>query len=255
MPDVLTYILCGLGSGIIAGYLGLGGGIVIVPMLTLLGGVSFRSAIPAASVAIIVNSFTSSNEYLKKGMVEIELVAVLAIFMVLGNISGSFLNDIISVNYTKLVFTALLIYTAFSFLKSKSNNASADEHESQNRNYYLASVIAFGTGIIAGLLGVGGGVVLIPMMYLLLGLPLTSARGTSSLMVGFAAAASTAVYFMKDRIDFDLIAPLIVGIIVGGKIGGLLGTKAKPTTVKIIFGLLMLYTAIVMGNEPIRSLF
>lgn len=226
-----------------------------MPILTLLAGVSFKSAVPVSAVAIIVNSFTASNEYLKKGMVQLELVAVLAISMVCGNISGAFLSEYIPADFTKLLFTVLLFYTSVSLVKSKNNSHDPESHETTTKNYIIASVVAFFTGIIAGLLGVGGGVILVPMMYLIIGLPLSTARGTSTLMVGFAAAASTAVYFMKDQIDLSIVAPLIVGVIIGGKIGGNLGTKAKPKMVKILFSLLMIYTAIMIGKDPIRSLF
>ncbi len=188
-------------------------------------------------------------------MVQLELVSVLAISMVCGNISGAFLSEYIPTDFTKILFTGLLLYTSVSLVKSKSNSHDAESHKTSTKNYIIASVVAFFTGIIAGLLGVGGGVILIPMMYLIIGLPLSIARGTTTLMVGFAAAASAAVYFMNDRIDLTIVAPLIVGIIIGGKIGGYLGTKAKPKTVKILFALLMLYTAIMIGKDPIRNLF
>ena len=92
-------------------------------------------------------------------------------------------------------------------------------------------------------------------LYLIIGLPLTTARGTSALMIGFSAAASSAVYFLNDQVDFQIVAPVIAGIVVGGKIGGLLGTIAKPLVVKIIFFIVMLYLAFRLSHEPIMRLF
>ncbi|UCD64867.1 MAG: TSUP family transporter, partial [Candidatus Zixiibacteriota bacterium] len=84
MFDQLLYVLCGLSAGLLGGYLGLGGGVVMVPFLTVLVGIDIKQAAPISITAIVVNSFTASNEYLKRGMVDMELVIVLAVFMVLG---------------------------------------------------------------------------------------------------------------------------------------------------------------------------
>ena len=74
MNEFFLYILCGLTAGLLGGYLGLGGGIVMVPFLTVIAGVDIKTAVPVSVTAIVVNSFSASNEYLKKGMVDMELV-------------------------------------------------------------------------------------------------------------------------------------------------------------------------------------
>ncbi|MFZ5979322.1 MAG: TSUP family transporter, partial [Candidatus Zixiibacteriota bacterium] len=94
MLDLLIYLSCGLSAGIVGGYLGIGGGIVMVPFMTLLMDLDIKTAVPVSMTAIVVNSISASNEYLKKNMVNIELALTLAVFTVLGNITGSYLSDV-----------------------------------------------------------------------------------------------------------------------------------------------------------------
>lgn len=254
MIDQLLYILCGLSAGLLGGYLGLGGGIVMVPFLTAVLGIDIKQAVPVSVTAIVVNSFSSSNEYLKKGMVDIELVVMLAVFMVIGNISGSLLSDYIPAHYTQLLLTVLLVYTALSMLKSKKAGEKLSFSVNRNKYLFITTFLALITGTLAGLVGIGGGVILVPVMYLIIGLPLTTARGTSALMIGFSSAAACLVYFLKGQIDFEIVSGVIAGIIIGGKLGGYLGTMAKPLVVKIMFLIIMLYLAFKLSYQPLMEL-
>lgn len=251
MPDTLLYISCGMAAGLVAGYLGLGGGIVMVPFLTLVAGVDFRTAVPVSVTTIVVNSFVASNEYLKRGMVDLKLVTVLAIFVVTGNIIGAYLIHIVPVQIVKSLFTLLLIYTAVSLLKDRKINDRLSY--SDNRGIYIVVcvVLALLTGVMAGLLGVGGGVILVPVLYLIIGLPLSTARGTTSLLIGFSAAASATVYLLNGMIDSALAAPVILGAIIGSRLGGYLGTRARPKVVRVVFFLLMIYMAYRLSYDTI----
>ena len=122
IPEYFLYILCGLIAGLLGGYLGLGGGIVMVPFLTVVLGIDIKTAVPISVSAIVVNSLSASNEYLKKGMVDLELVVIICIFMVTGNIIGSSFSALIPSEITRTILTVILIYTAFSLLKNKNNS-------------------------------------------------------------------------------------------------------------------------------------
>ncbi|NOY87810.1 MAG: sulfite exporter TauE/SafE family protein [FCB group bacterium] len=254
MTDQFLYILCGLSAGLLGGYLGLGGGIVMVPFLTIIAGLDIKLAVPVSVTAIVVNSFSASNEYLKKGMVNLELVIILSIFMVMGNITGSNLNRIVPANYTKLILTILLVYTAFSLLKGKQPKEQLPFKGNQGKYIMVSTVLAYLTGTLAGLVGIGGGVILVPLLYLVIGMPLTTSRGTSSFMIGFSSAAASAVYLLNGMIDYKIAAEVILGIIIGGKLGGYFGTTAKPIVVKILFFVIMLYLAYKMSYQPLLEL-
>jgi uncharacterized membrane protein YfcA len=254
VPDTLLYLLCGFSAGLLGGYLGLGGGEIMVPFLTVIAGVDIKSAVPVSVAAIVVNSFSASSEYLKKGMVDFELVIVLAIFLVIGNITGSNLSFIVPADHVKLLLTILVVYTAFSLLKGRTAPQQLVFSDNRTRYLPLCLVLALAVGTFAGLVGIGGGVFLIPILYLLIGLPLSTARGTSSLMICFASASATAVYFMNDMIEFSIASPVIVGIALGGKLGGFFGTVAKPIIIRVVFFLVMLYLAYGMARGPLEQL-
>ena len=253
MPPMAVYCLCGLTAGLLGGYLGLGGGIIMVPFLTIAAGLDIKTAVPVSVTATVVTSIASSNEYLKKGMVDLELSIILALFMVIGTITGSSLSPYIPSEYIQMTLTIVVLYTAVSLLRSNKKQVSMHVVD-RNKNIALSAVIAVFTGILSGLVGIGGGVIIVPVLYLLIGLPLSTSRGTSSLMIGFSAAAASTVYLLNNQVDFQIATGVIVGIIIGGKIGGKLGAIAKPKVVKVIFFIVLLYVAIKLGYEPLKEL-
>jgi uncharacterized membrane protein YfcA len=195
VPDMLLYLLGGLLAGLLGGYLGLGGGEIMVPFLTVVAGVDIKAAVPVSVAAIVVNSISASNEYLRKGMVDLELVIVLGLFLAMGNITGSNLSLAVPADSIKLLLTILLVYTSFSLLKGRGTPRQLVFSDNRTKYLLLCLLLAFGVGTLAALVGLGGGVFLIPILYLIIGLPLTTARGTSSLMICLASASATAVYF------------------------------------------------------------
>lgn len=251
---MLLYIVCGLSAGLLGGYLGLGGGIIMVPFLTVIAGFDIKEAVPVSITAIAVNSLTASNEYLKRGMVDLELVIMLSIFMVLGNITGSFVSNLIPGNITRVVFSVLLLYSTFSFFKGRSPSDKMTYQDNRCKYLIICTVLVYFTGILAGIVGVGGGIIIVPVLYLIVGLPLTTARGTTSLMIGFSAVAATTVYFMMGLLNLQVATGVIMGILVGAKLGGYFGTKAKPVVVKIMFMIIMLYLAYKLSYQPILEL-
>lgn len=254
MIDLASYMTCGLLAGLLGGYLGLGGGIVMVPYLTVVAGLDIKVAAPVSILAIVVNSFSATNEYLKKGMVDLELTIILSIFIMLGNIGGSLLSDLVPAGHTRIIFTVILVYAAFSMLKGKKPEERLRFTDNRGKYLLVCTLLAFAIGAVSALVGIGGGVMLVPVLYLIIGLPLATARGTSTLMIGISAAAATSVYFLKGEIDPVLATGVVLGIMIGGKFGGLLGTKAKPKLVKILFFFIMLYLAVRLSYRPLMDI-
>ena len=254
MSPMIIYILCGLTAGLLGGYLGLGGGIIMVPFLTIIAGLDIKIAVPVSVSATVVTSIASSNEYLKKGMVDLEMAIILALFMVIGTITGSSLSAYIPGHYLQIVLTIIVLYTAISLITNKKSEEAITQPINRNKNILLTAIIAIVTGILSGLVGIGGGVIIVPVLYLMIGLPLSTSRGTSSLMIGFSAAAATTVYYLQDKIDFHIVIGVIFGIIIGGKLGGKLGAVAKPKIVKIIFFIVLVYVALKLGYGALTNL-
>jgi uncharacterized protein len=238
---LLAYIFCGVLAGLLGGYLGLGGGIVIVPFLTMVMGLDIKAAVPISMAAIVINSLASSSEYMKRGLVNLELMVSLSLSMVLGMICGSLLLNVVSPAYIKIALALVLLYAAYNLARNPESKTSAQIHS--RKNILWCVILALLGGTLAGLVGVGGGVIVIPLMYLLLGVPLAVARGTSSFIVGFSGTASLAVYFFSGLVNLTVLPPVMLGAVLGGKAGGKLGALAKPVAVKIVFTLVILYVS------------
>ena len=255
MIDLLLYLGCGLVAGVLGGYLGLGGGVAMVPYLVVLMGVDIRMAVPVSTAAITVSSVSASTEYLKKSMVDLEMVLTLAVFLTMGNVLGSSLVAVIPRDLLQLVFTAFLVYTSLMFLKGRKTADRQTSGSDLTVKYWLAtSGLSFLAGVMGGLLGVGGGIIMVPVLYLMLGLPLTTARGTMTFMFGFSAAASTLVFMALHQLNYLMAGPVILGSLLGGKLGGYLGTVSKPLTVRIIFFIVLMYMAVRLGWAPLERL-
>jgi uncharacterized membrane protein YfcA len=255
VPVELLYIGCGVLAGVVAGYVGIGGGIIMVPFLTVVMGVDIKVAVPVSVAMIVVTSLASSNEYLKRDKVDMELVVMLGLFMALGNIAGSLLSEVIPSEWVRVALAVILVYAAASMVKGrKEEEVPVVAHHSW-LYYLLCGLIAFLGGTVAAIVGIGGGIMLVPIIYLLLGAPFTTAKGTSLLLVGFSSAASTAVYMTNNRIDYAIAAPVIFGIIFGGRLGGRLGSVARPLIARLVFGALMLYLGFRLAYEPLSRLF
>ena len=253
MTAILAYVGCGVLAGLFGGYLGLGGGIIIVPFLTLAMGVDIKQAVPVSMAAIVVNSLSASSEYMKKGMVDVEVMVPLALAMVLGMILGSSALYFVPQQYVRLLLSAVLLYTAVSLLQGQEKPKEHVERNKRSR-LLLCCLLAFLGGIMGGLVGVGGGIILIPLMFLLFGLPLSTARGTSSFIVGFSGAASLGVYFLSGLVNLTVAPPVMLGTVIGGKLGGELGALAKPQLVKILLFAVLIWVSYKLASVALREL-
>ena len=226
----------------------------MVPFMAIVMGLDIKAAAPISMAAIIVGSMSASTPYLKKNSIDNELAVVLGVFMTIGGVTGSIISAYIPSNIIQLIFSVLVIYAALMLFKKK--NESEKRWHSDNRTIYysVAATAALFTGTIAATLGVGGGIFLIPALYLLFGKNLKVARGTSAMVIGFSATAATAVYLGSGRLDASAAMPVILGVVIGGMIGGQLGTLAKPLAVKIVFLIVMLFTAYKLLSSALGTL-
>ncbi len=237
-------------AGFVGGFLGLGGGIVLVPFLTLLIGVPMHQAVALSLAAIMANSISSSNEYLKKDFVDFRLVAPLAIFASIGAVFGSSINQFIPEAYLKIIFSIFLLYTIYSLLKKKEN-ANSDSGPTGKPNLPLVCMIALLAGVVSALTGVGGGIIIIPAIYLVLNYSIHIARGTSAFTIGIIATAGSIVYLFQGILKVENVGPVVLGMMFGAWLGGKTGVKAKSIVVRLVFSVVLFYLAARMFYEGI----
>ncbi len=250
MPFYLLGLVgLGAGAGLLGALLGIGGGLLITPLLTLLFGIPIEQAIAASLVAIIASSSVAASYYVQERLSDIRLGMVLELATTLGAISGAFAAGLLSRRWLTLIFSLFLLYAGSTLLRRalKPTPREEDLTDYQVRRLPLGMGISYLAGNISGLLGVGGGPVKVPMMYLLMGVPLKVATATSNFMIGVTAAASAFIYYLRGDVLVHITAPVVVGVFLGSLAGSRIFPRVPTRWILWLFVGLMLYLAVSMG--------
>ena len=250
MPFYLLGLVgLGAGAGLLGALLGIGGGLLITPLLTLLFGIPIEQAIAASLVAIIASSSVAASYYVQERLSDIRLGMVLELATTLGAISGALAAGLLSRRWLTLIFSLFLLYAGSTLLRRalKPTPREEDLTDYQVRRLPLGMGISYLAGNISGLLGVGGGPVKVPMMYLLMGVPLKVATATSNFMIGVTAAASAFIYYLRGDVLVHITAPVVVGVFLGSLAGSRIFPRVPTRWILWLFVGLMLYLAVSMG--------
>ena len=250
MPFYLLGLVgLGAGAGLLGSLLGIGGGLLITPLLTLLFGIPIEQAIATSLVAIIATSSVAASFYVQEKLSDIRLGMVLELATTLGAVSGALTAGLLSRRWLTLIFTLFLLYAGSTLVRRAMSPPPGEEDPTdyQVRRLPLGMGISYLAGNISGLLGVGGGPVKVPMMYLLMGVPLKVATATSNFMIGVTAVASAFIYYMRGDVLVHITAPVVVGVFVGSLAGSRIFPRVPTRWILWLFVGLMFYLALSMG--------
>jgi uncharacterized membrane protein YfcA len=260
-------------TSIVAGFLGaltgLGGGVIIVPVLTLLFNVDIRYAIGASLVSVIATSSGAAIAYVRQGLSNIRIGMFLEIATTLGALLGAYLTAKISSHWIAIVFGSVLLYSAIASVRNKADKTATNRENqlAEKLQLYgsypgadgieaytaqrvpLGFGIMFGAGTLSGLLGIGSGAVKVLAMDQAMRLPFKVSTTTSNFMIGVTAAASAGIYLSRGYIDPTIAMPVMLGVLGGSLIGTHVLVKAKVNTLKSLFALLI----VILGCEMIYS--
>lgn len=238
--------------------LGLGGGIIVTPALTLIFGIDIQYAIGASIISVIATSSGSAIAYIKDGITNLRVGMFLEIATTIGAITGAFVSGLLSATALYIIFGLLLLYSAFNMIKKVGTefptNVKPDPlatklnlHDSyydkslrQTVDYQVANVpagfgVMYGAGIASGLLGIGSGAFKVMALDVFMKMPLKVSSATSNLMMGVTAAASATVYLFQGDIQPAIAAPVAIGVLVGAT----LGTRIMQRLKAKLFGLFL----------------
>ena len=250
MAVALLMIAGGTAAGVFGSLLGLGGGVLIVPLLTLAFGLELREAVGVSLVSVIMTSSVAAGIYLERHTADLRLGMRLELFTAIGALIGGSIAFLIEERILALLFAALLIYVAVSMLRARTSSAPAtpagEPQSYEVRNMPLGVVGATGAGLLSALLGVGGGIVKVPLMHLGMGVPLRVATATSNLMVGITAAASAVIYVIHGGVDPYVAGPTVIGVFLGASIGSRIAHRVDVRVLRWLFVAVLLYTAVQM---------
>jgi uncharacterized membrane protein YfcA len=261
-------------AGLLGSLVGVGGGIIVVPALTLLLGVGIQKAIAASIVSVIATSSGAASSYVRERIANMRLGMVLEVSTVLGALTGALLAAAVPVRGLFLLFACILAYTAWSMLRRPSGqpaDAGPDRLADRLRlhgSYFdrslgrevsyrvsrtkLGLAVGYLAGVASGLLGIGGGIIKVPVMNLAMGIPIKACTATSNFMIGVTAATGAAVYFMRGEVLPFVAAPVAVGVLLGARTGARLLGGMKSGAIRLIFVAVLVVSSAQMLVRGVR---
>ncbi|WP_324735933.1 sulfite exporter TauE/SafE family protein [Thermococcus sp. SY098] len=234
----ISIIFIGFFIGLFAGLFGIGGGFLIVPVLTLLG-LPIHEAIGTSLACISMSALASAYGHLRRKNVLFKVVVIKEAFSIPSALLGAYITAFLNTRQLSAIFGFALIYVAYKLIKKP-------ETPSIKRNvkvdYRKVPVIGIISGFSSGLLGISGGILNVPLFYSL-GLPIHYAIGTSSVALFFTALAGTVGHYILGQVHFDKAILLAPGLILGGFSGARLAHEIHPERLKMGFSLVLLIIA------------
>jgi uncharacterized membrane protein YfcA len=267
---VLVFTLIVLIGAFLAGLLGsltgLGGGVIIIPLLTLALGVDVHYAIGASIISVIATSSGSAAAYVKEGITNVRIGMFLEIATTISAITGVIIASYMNSDYIKIVFGLILLFSAYAMLKKKidhSDNAKTSalaNYFKLNGSYPTAEgmkpyavhrvlggfAMMFVAGTLSGLLGIGSGALKVLGMDNIMKIPFKVSTTTSNFMMGVTAAASALVYLHKGQIDPGIAMPVTIGVISGATIGAKILIRTNTDKLKVVFAVVISFLALQM---------
>jgi uncharacterized membrane protein YfcA len=237
----------GAAAGLFGSLLGLGGGVLLVPLLTFGFGLPLREAVGVSLVAVIMTSSAAAGVYLERRVATLRLGMSLELFTATGALIGGSLAFLLDEQVLEILFAILLVYVALSMARarapSEEDETEATASDYQVRNMGLGVVGSTGAGVLSALLGIGGGTVKVPLMHLGMGVPLRVATATSNLMIGITGAASAVIYLIHGGIDPYVAGPTAIGVFLGASLGSRVAHRIDLRWLRLLFVVVLLYTA------------
>ena len=249
-------LLLGVLAGGVGALTGIGGGLIVTPVLTLFFGVPIRYAIATSLCCVIATSSGAAAAYVEQHLSDVRLGMTLELTTTLGAVSGALVAGLVSREVLAVLFAFLLIYSGSSMLRQSFNPRAAppDDPNPYRLKHLPLGLLGGGVaGIVSGLLGVGGGIIQVPLMYLVMGVPFKVATATSNFMIGVTAAASAFIYHSRGDILPLIAAPTAIGVYMGASLGAHVFRRAKSQWLEILFSVITFYFAAMMLWKALHS--
>lgn len=264
--------LTGFGAGLLGALLGLGGGVFVVPALVLVFGMPHLVAVGTSNVAVVATSTAGASTYVRSRLTNLRLALVLLVSTTLAALFSSLLAAYLPTQLLSVLFAVVLVYTAFSMLRGRRTPAPAFDPGDKGdgiaarldldaayydaatgkvemyrpRRVRLGAAISALAGVIAGLLGVGGGIVQMPVMSLLMSVPIKAAAATSNFMVGVTATSAAFVRYANGDIDPRIAVPVVLFVFLGARTGAWLVPRTRSDVLRRVFAFVALGIAVLM---------
>jgi uncharacterized membrane protein YfcA len=252
--ELLLFVIS-IGAGFLGSILGIGGGMIIIPTLTLLFHIDIRYAIAASLISIVATSSGAAASFLKDHLTNLRVAVLLEIGTVSGAMAGFLISKHVKSSVLSLLFGFFLLFSTVMMLRKRGDSLSQNDHPWSRRlrlassypgaggtpvSYAVESVplglaLMFLAGTLSALLGIGSGILKVLAMDGAMKLPMKVSSATSNFMIGVTATASAGAYLIQGDVHPQIAAPVAVGIIVGSYFGARAMVGMKPTLIRQIF--------------------
>ena len=282
MVEILQFMLIAVFAGFLGSLVGLGGGIIITPALTILFGFDIKYAIGASIVAVIATSSGSAIAFVKDHVSNMRVGMLLEVFTTAGGVVGALMAGVFSSKLLYIFFSLILLNSFYGMLKKTGlitklkkeeekveNDKYADKYK-LNSTYYdkatgetvkynvtnvpQGSLVMFGAGFASGLLGIGSGAFKVVALDTYMKLPIKVSTATSNFMMGVTATASALIYFFNGTINPAVAAPIAIGTLIGSRTGAKVMQRLDAKYIRYIFLPILLFTIINMFLEGLGVL-
>lgn len=246
---LVGFVLLGVLAGGLGSLTGLGGGLVITPVLTLLFGIPIHEAIGTSLCCVIATSSGAAASYVEHHLSDIRLGMTLELATTTGAVTGSLVAGLLSREALAVIFAFFLMTAAVTMARRSfhANPTGLEDLRSYRvRRLPVGLLGSGGAGIVSGLLGVGGGIIKVPLMYLVMEVPFKVATATSNFMIGVTAAASAFIYYSRGDVHPLITAPTAVGVFAGAGFGARLMRRAPSGRLILLLTCIMFYFAVTM---------
>ena len=274
MVEILQFMLIAVLAGFLGSLVGLGGGIIITPALTILFGFDIKYAIGVSIVAVIATSSGSAIAFVKDHVSNMRVGMLLEVFTTAGGVVGALMAGVFSSKLLYIFFSLILLNSFYGMLKKTGlitklkkeeekveNDKYADKYK-LNSTYYdkatgetvkynvtnvpQGSLVMFGAGFASGLLGIGSGAFKVVALDTYMKLPIKVSTATSNFMMGVTATASALIYFFNGTINPVVAAPIAIGTLIGSRTGAKVMQRLDAKYIRYIFLPILLFTIINM---------
>jgi uncharacterized membrane protein YfcA len=271
MSAALIAFVASTAAGGFGSMVGIGGGLVIVPVLSVLLGYDVKVAIAASLIGVIATSLSASPRYIASGLADRRLGLLLLVAATLGGLSGGLVSGYLDGRTLALLFSILLALVALRMLWQLRHPAAPATVPDEDVGHGFGStyvepttgeqiayraqrvvpgtLVSYFTGNVAGLLGVGGGVINVPTMNVLMGVPIRVATTTSTYMLAATATTAAVVYLTSGQLDPLLAAPVALGVIVGARAGARFSMRLSQDVLRLAFVIVAAVFAVSMFLE------
>lgn len=274
MIEIIQFMIIAVLAGFLGSLVGLGGGIIITPALTILFGIDIKYAIGASIIAVIATSSGSAIAFVKDHVSNMRVGMLLEVFTTAGGVVGALMAGIFSSKLLYIFFSLILLNSFYGMLKKTGlitkvkkeeekveNDKYADRYK-LNSTYYdkatgktiaynvtnvpQGSLVMFGAGFASGLLGIGSGAFKVVALDSYMKLPIKVSTATSNFMMGVTATASALIYFFNGTINPAIAAPIAIGTLIGSRTGAKVMQRLDAKYIRYIFLPILLFTIVNM---------